>query len=164
MVPRSRAVLGGKFPAVRRATCIRLIATPLAGPAWRLDNESLTTCNRLGRAQSRSKSKVDWKRHSIIMRFFDDPQLLWTGLYSFTAIAAIVVMIWISLRIRSWFREDEDPAAETGQMLVEFRDLHRRGGLTEDEYRLIKGRLMNGGSPPAERKNVADQSNSSGRD
>lgn len=46
------------------------------------------------------------------------------------------------IRIRSRYRDNEDPAAAEQQMLAQIRDLHRQGDLSEDEYRSIKGRLV----------------------
>lgn len=65
---------------------------------------------------------------------------------------AIVVItgsvgIWSIFQLRAWFREDSGRADDNLKMLTEFRDLHRQGGLSEDEYRLIKSRLVAGRGP-----------------
>ncbi|MEX2286220.1 MAG: hypothetical protein WD648_03965 [Planctomycetaceae bacterium] len=54
----------------------------------------------------------------------------------------LVVAGWLMIRIRSRYRDNEDPAAAEQQMLAQIRDLHRQGDLSEDEYRSIKGRLV----------------------
>ena len=58
-------------------------------------------------------------------------------------VVAIGVLVVIALKVRAWYREDSDDAASQDDLLLQFRDLHRQGGLSEDEYRSIKGRLLN---------------------
>jgi hypothetical protein len=45
------------------------------------------------------------------------------------------------VRLRTYFREDAEDADGTLEMLTQFRDLHQEGGLSDDEFRLIKSRL-----------------------
>ena len=52
--------------------------------------------------------------------------------------------VWSVFRLRAWFREDDGRADDHLEMLTQFRDLHRQGGISEDEYRLIKSQLMAG--------------------
>lgn len=52
--------------------------------------------------------------------------------------------VWSLFQLRAWFREDDGRADGHLEMLTQFRDLHRRGGISEDEYRLIKSRLVAG--------------------
>lgn len=52
------------------------------------------------------------------------------------------VAVWSMFRLRAWFREDDGRADGNLEMLTQFRDLHRQGDLSEDEYRLIKSRLV----------------------
>ena len=56
-------------------------------------------------------------------------------------IVAVSVAIWLIVRLRSYFREDADDADQTLEMLTQFRDLHQQGGLSDDEFRLIRSRL-----------------------
>jgi hypothetical protein len=56
--------------------------------------------------------------------------------------ASLAFAAWLVLRIRSRYRDNEDPAAVEHQMLMQLRDLRRQGDLSEDEYRSIKGRLI----------------------
>lgn len=57
------------------------------------------------------------------------------------AIAVISIAIWMIVRLRSYFREDADDADEPLEMLTQFRDLHQEGGLSDDEFRLIRSHL-----------------------
>ncbi|HEY0982559.1 MULTISPECIES: hypothetical protein [unclassified Schlesneria] len=59
------------------------------------------------------------------------------------AIVGLVVLgsIWLIVWIRSYFRDDADNADETLEMLTQFRELHQEGGLSDDEFRLIRSRL-----------------------
>ena len=50
--------------------------------------------------------------------------------------------IWLIVRIRTRYCDHEDPAAVEQQMLMQMGDLHRQGDLSEEEYRSIKGRLV----------------------
>lgn len=49
----------------------------------------------------------------------------------------IGVIAWLRVR----FRDDDDPAEESLELLNQFRELRQRGELTEDEFRSIKSRL-----------------------
>jgi hypothetical protein len=48
---------------------------------------------------------------------------------------------WVVVRLRARYRGGDDPAADAHQMLTQLGELRRRGGLSEEEYRKIKGRL-----------------------
>jgi hypothetical protein len=56
-------------------------------------------------------------------------------------IIAAAVAVWLIFQVRARFREDSGRADDKLEMLTQFRELHQQGELTEDEYRLIKGRL-----------------------
>jgi len=55
---------------------------------------------------------------------------------------ALVCLIWIISRIRTWFGEDEDRAGDNHELLSHIRELHTEGDLSEEEFRSIKGRLI----------------------
>lgn len=57
-------------------------------------------------------------------------------------LVSIIVLSWLIVRIRSRFREDEGPTAQDHELLLQFRDLHRQGDLTDGEFRSIKSRIM----------------------
>ncbi len=61
--------------------------------------------------------------------------------YGLTALLLLTVIV-MALKARSWYREDSDPAAAPEDLLLHFRDLHRRGHLSETEFRSIKGQLV----------------------
>ncbi len=77
------------------------------------------------------------------------------------ALLAIVVLVWLILRIRSWFFESEDSDEPLEEMLTQFRQLKREGELTEEEYRLISQRLS-GQPAPVKSVTVIQQSTSDG--
>lgn len=56
-------------------------------------------------------------------------------------LVTISVGIWTIARLRSYFREDSDDADDALEMLAQFSELHQQGGLSDDEFRLIKSRL-----------------------
>jgi len=59
------------------------------------------------------------------------------------AIVVFVVFasVWVIVWLRAYFREDAEDADGTLEMLTQFRDLHQEGGLSDDEFRLIRSRL-----------------------
>ena len=71
--------------------------------------------------------------------FMQDSLWWWVGL-----LFAIVVLTWTVLRLRQWFQEDSDPADDSRRMLSEIREMYHEGDLSEQEYRSIKGRLIEG--------------------
>lgn len=60
----------------------------------------------------------------------------------FGLVLAILVMVWLIMQIRSWWTGDDDPAEGDHELLMSIRELNREGDLTDDEYRNIKGRLV----------------------
>ena len=55
-----------------------------------------------------------------------------------TAIGGLLVAIYL---IRSWLRENDGPAASDHLLLSEYREMNRRGELSDEEFRIIKGRM-----------------------
>ena len=77
---------------------------------------------------------------SLLWKLLDASWYEWLALVA--TFFSVVVLIWLVIRVKTWYREDEDPAAQDHEMLVQFRDLHRQGDLSEEEFRSIKGRLI----------------------
>jgi uncharacterized membrane protein len=71
-----------------------------------------------------------------------------------TTVAAIVVLTVVIYLIRSWWRENDGPAASDHELLGEYRELNRRGDLSDEEFRIIKGRMASRirGEPDSPRK------------
>ena len=61
--------------------------------------------------------------------------------YGVTALLLLAV-IAVAVKMRSWYREDSGPAADREDLLLQFRDLQRRGHISEAEFRSIKGQLV----------------------
>ena len=55
-----------------------------------------------------------------------------------TAVGVLTVAIYL---IRSWLRDNDGPAASTHELLAEYREMNRRGELSDEEFRIIKGRM-----------------------
>jgi hypothetical protein len=76
-----------------------------------------------------------------------------------TVVIALVIlgMLWLTLLVRTWFRDDDAHADRPGDLLMEMRELHREGGLSEEEFRLIKSRLVSAaaGGPGSSRQTSA---------
>ncbi len=71
----------------------------------------------------------------------------WTIAMIVVSVFAVCLGLWSLFQLRAWFREDAGHADDNLKLLTQFRDLHREGGLSEDEYRLIKSRLVGGYGP-----------------
>ncbi len=56
--------------------------------------------------------------------------------------AGLVVLTVLVYAIRSLYRDDADNAADGLGMLTDYREMLRRGELTEEEYRFIKSRAV----------------------
>ncbi|WP_010584811.1 hypothetical protein [Schlesneria paludicola] len=69
------------------------------------------------------------------------------------ALTVIGLAIWLIIWLRTFFREDADDADDALEMLTQFRDLHQEGGLSDDEFRLIRSRLTH----------IAQEANLAGR-
>ncbi len=80
---------------------------------------------------------MDIIEQTLLWKLVNASLLQWIGL-----LVAVVVLVGVIIRIRTLFREDADAAADTHQLLTSISDLHREGDLSEDEYRSIKGRLI----------------------
>ena len=61
--------------------------------------------------------------------------------YSLLTLAAIVILGVIVMWIRSRWYDNAGPAESNTDLLVGYREMLRRGELTDEEYRLIKSRL-----------------------
>jgi hypothetical protein len=57
-------------------------------------------------------------------------------------VACTALFVWLIVWIRARYWDNEDPTVTHYQMLNEIRDLHREGDLTEEEFRSIKGQLI----------------------
>lgn len=80
---------------------------------------------------------MDNIEQSILWQIMDASIWQWIGL-----LVALMVLVGLIIRVRTLFREDEDSTAVDHQLLSQITDLHREGDLTADEYRSIKGRLI----------------------
>lgn len=58
------------------------------------------------------------------------------------ALAGLAIGLWAFARFIAWMRDDEDNAAAEQMMLTQYTEMHRDGDLSEEEYRSIKGRLL----------------------
>jgi len=74
-----------------------------------------------------------------------------------TITLVILGLLWLTLLVKAWFRDDDAHADRPGDLLMEMRELHREGGLSEEEFRLIKSRLVSAaaGGPGSSRQKSA---------
>jgi len=64
--------------------------------------------------------------------------LSWAALWFAVILALVALAIVVVRRFRGG---DADDQPQANQLLAKFRDLHARGGLSDDEYRTIKTKL-----------------------
>ena len=65
--------------------------------------------------------------------------LLWLSIGTAGSLAFLALCVsWI----RSWMSENEDPTAPAHELLAQYREMHDRGELTDEEFRFIKGQLV----------------------
>jgi hypothetical protein len=57
-------------------------------------------------------------------------------------VVLLVVGAWLLFWIRSRFHGGDDPRADDHQMLAQIGELRREGRLNDEEYRSIKGRII----------------------
>ncbi len=55
---------------------------------------------------------------------------------------ALIIFIWLVARLVTRVTEDSDPAETDRQMLTAINELHRKGDLSLEEFRSIKGQLI----------------------
>lgn len=58
------------------------------------------------------------------------------------ALACLVMLIWLIFHLTASVTDDTDPAESDRQMLLTVHELHREGDLTAEEFRSLKGQLM----------------------
>lgn len=81
-------------------------------------------------------------RVKSVLKHLQTQQQIWqTAAVLGVTLIAVCLLIVIAFKLRSWYRGDSEDAADSAQLMLQFRELHRQGGLSEDEYRSIKGRL-----------------------
>ncbi len=70
-----------------------------------------------------------------------------------TFAVSFLLLIWLVVRIGAWLREDTGPAASDYEMLTAIGEMHRRGDLSDEEFRSIKSQLVEriGEGPPSQR-------------
>ncbi len=65
-------------------------------------------------------------------------QALWPVLATVAAIAVLAVVIYL---LRSWLRDNAGGAASSHDLLGEYRELNLQGELSDEEFRIINGRM-----------------------
>ena len=69
--------------------------------------------------------------------------IIWDSAVSYCVTAfCLIVLIWAALKLRTWYQDGSDTAADRAELLLHFKDLQRRGELTDEEFRSIQGQLI----------------------
>ena len=80
------------------------------------------------------------KRDDILWNLLNGSPREWAWFVG--GLAGIAAVLWAFSRFAAWLRDDEDTAAVEQMMLTDINELHRGGDLSDEEYRSIKGRLL----------------------
>ena len=83
---------------------------------------------------------------------------LWEWVGFIACLFAVVVLIWLVVRVRTWLRDDAGSAADNSEMWKQLKDLKQQGHLSEEEFRSINSRMFN---PEKEKLQQQDDSSSS---
>jgi hypothetical protein len=87
-------------------------------------------------------------------------EVLNQALVPLIAVATLILVLAVAVYlIRSWLRDNDGPEASAHELLAEYRELHRRGELSDEEFRIIKGRMapgIGGASDPERRENQTE--------
>ena len=74
------------------------------------------------------------------------------AIYPLLGVAALILVLTVAVYlIRSWLRENDGPDVSAHDLLSEYREMHSRGELSDEEFRIIKGRMasrIGGASKP----------------
>jgi hypothetical protein len=87
-------------------------------------------------APAENQPRVIRRRPTDVWDFVGESFFAWIGLC-----VALLILAGVVYRLRSWWREDAGRAVDSNELLTQFRELHREGDLTEEEFRSIKSRL-----------------------
>lgn len=79
---------------------------------------------------------MELERYEKLKSLVDSTSILGLGLI----VAVIALAIGIHV-LRSWYRDRDDPADSSDEILDQMRELHLEGDLSEEEFRSIKSRL-----------------------
>lgn len=85
-------------------------------------------------------NQVAQQQDDILWNLLDGSPVEWGWFVG--GLAGLAAVLWAFTRFAAWVRDDEDTAATGQMMLTDINELHRGGDLSDEEYRSIKGRLM----------------------
>ncbi|QDU64700.1 hypothetical protein Pan216_55910 [Planctomycetes bacterium Pan216] len=67
---------------------------------------------------------------------------LWPAILTFLIAAGVIlVLVVVILLIRRWYHGLDDDGVSASDMMTGFRDMKEQGGLSDEEFKLIKGHL-----------------------
>ncbi|VAX41317.1 hypothetical protein MNBD_PLANCTO02-2427 [hydrothermal vent metagenome] len=58
-------------------------------------------------------------------------------------LVAVIVLIWLVIRVRAWLRDDTGSTAGHIEMWKQLKDLKQQGHLSDEEFRSINSRVVN---------------------
>lgn len=85
-------------------------------------------------------NQVAQQQDDILWNLLDGSPVEWGWFVG--GLAGLAAVLWAFTRFAAWVRDDEDTAATGQMMLTDINELHRGGDLSDEEYRSIKGRLL----------------------
>lgn len=95
---------------------------------------------RLADHNRREQWRVRGRNDDLLWRLLEASPGEWAMFV--LALLALIAVCWAIIRVTTWFRDGAGPAESEQVLLTHFRELHRQGDLSDEEYRSIKGRLV----------------------
>lgn len=108
---------------------------------WKVETVSSST-NLLAGIQSKSQLISDLMKGSV---------LEWIGFL--TCLIAVVVLIWLVVRVRTWLQDDAGSAVGETEIWNQLQVLKQQGQLSEEEVRSINSRMLNSETETTQQQN-----------
>ncbi len=77
---------------------------------------------------------------------------MWHWIGFFACLIAVIVLIWLVVRVRTWLRDDAGSPAVGSEIWNHLQELKQEGHLSEQEFRSINSRMLNPDQEPSEQK------------
>jgi hypothetical protein len=78
----------------------------------------------------------------VLADFSDAPSIIFRSL---VLIVLVVAGFYAIMRVRRWLKEEDEPDRGIGFSLSDFRELHRRGEMSTEEFEKLKSLMLSAG-------------------
>lgn len=113
----------------------------------------------IGKGENPQCEPAGWG--TIVGGMHNSSEVLTRALVPLVSIAILIAVLAVAVYlVRSWLRDNDGPAASAHELLAEYRELNLRGELSDEEFRIIKGRMasrIGGAADPKRNENVDEK-------